>query len=874
MSTSPAPRWVVLKFGGTSVATAERWNAIASVARARMAEGLRPLIVCSALAGVTDLLGKALAAALDGGHAPHVERIAALHAALAADLGVNPAVYLDTLEDVRRILLGASLTREVTPRQHARVLAAGELLSTRIGATWLAGVLGAPAPDDEPAADPFLDARTCLQSVDRAEPDAARFLSATCAADADPALQARLAAHPSPLLVTQGFIAQTRRGDTVLLGRGGSDTSASLFAAALQAVRCEIWTDVPGMFTADPRDVPEARLLRRLDYDEAQEIASTGAKVLHPRCIEPVRRHGIPLWIRSTPQPDVEGTLIDAAPDAGPRVKAISARKGQLLISMDTLRMWQQVGFLADVFAVFKEHGVSVDLVSTSESNVTVSIDPTANALGPGTIDALVAALDPLCGARVIGPCASVSLVGRGIRTLLHRLGPALAVFEAERIHLVSQAASDLNLTFVVDEEQAGRLVRELHALLFSAVEADRSFGPSWRDVRDGPTPPLGLRDRWWVRRREELLALAETGGPTPLYVYDGPTVSGAAAALRALPSVERVFYALKANPNPDLLRRIAAGGLGFECVSPGEIARVRATLPDLAPDHILFTPNFAPRAEYAAALAAGVHVTLDNVHPLEAWPELFAGRDVLLRLDPGAGRGHHDHVKTGGKSSKFGIAVGELDRVSALVARHGVRVVGLHAHVGSGILDASSWNEVAVFLAALTERFPTAKVLDLGGGLGVPEKPDQTALDLGALDAALARVRAAHPDRALWLEPGRYLVAEAGVLLARVTQRKQKDDVAFIGVDAGMNSLIRPALYGAWHEIVNLTRLGAPLVETAHVVGPICESGDTLGYARRLPETREGDLLLIATAGAYGRAMSSSYNLREPAVEIVLGEG
>ncbi len=869
MPPSPAP-WVVLKFGGTSVASAARWSTIAEVARARLAEGLRPLIVCSAVSGVTDLLGKALHAALVGEHDALLDRVDALHAGLAAELAVDAALTRPILDEVRRILLGASLTHEVTPRQHARVMAAGELMSTRLGAAFLARVLADVAPAGIDAAA-FVDARDCLRVVDRGEPEAVRFVSATCSPEADEALQGALAALAAPVLVTQGFIAKTAHGDTVLLGRGGSDTSASLFAAALQAARCEIWTDVPGMFSANPRDVPQARLLRRLDYDEAQEIASTGAKVLHPRCIDPVRRHGIPLWIKSTPQPDVPGTLVGDTTDGGPRVKAISARSGQVLVSMDTLRMWQQVGFLADIFGVFKDRGVSVDLVSTSESNVTVSIDPAANALGPAAIDALVADLGRLCGARAIGPCASVSLVGRGIRTLLHRLGPALAVFEAEQIHLVSQAASDLNLTFVVDEDQALRLVRELHALLF-AGEADATFGPSWRELRDGiqAVPPTA-RTPWWVTRRAALLALAEESGGSPRYVYDGATVDASAAALRGLRSVDRVFYALKANSNPDILRRIHAAGLGFECVSPGEMARVREVVPDIAADNILFTPNFAPRAEYEAALAAGVHVTLDNVHPLSEWPALFAGREVMLRLDPGAGRGHHDHVRTGGERSKFGIAAGELDRVAALCRRHDVRVTGLHAHVGSGILDAQSWSDVALFLTGVTERFPEVRHLDLGGGLGVPEKPDQAPLDLAALDAALARVREAHPRLEIWLEPGRYLVAEAGVLLCRVTQLKRKGDVRFVGVDAGMNSLLRPALYGAWHEIVNLTRLDAPLTQVAHVVGPICESGDTLGYARRLPETEEGDVLLVATAGAYGRAMSSTYNLRQPAEEHVL---
>src|SRR5690606_17333702 len=144
-------------------------------------------------------------------------------------------------------------------------------------------------------------------------------------------------------------------------------------------------------------------------------------------------------------------------------------------------------------------------------------------------------------------------------------------------------------------------------------------------------------------------------------------------------------------------------------------------------------------------------------------------------------------------------------------------------------------------------------------------------ALDLSAVAAHLDAVKRAHPQFELWMEPGRYLVARAGVLLAQATQVKQKGIAAYVGVATGMNSLLRPALYGAYHEIVNLTRLDEPLTVTADVVGPICETGDVLGYGRRLPVTQSGDVLLIATAGAYGRVMSSHYNLREPAPELLL---
>jgi diaminopimelate decarboxylase/aspartate kinase len=187
-------------------------------------------------------------------------------------------------------------------------------------------------------------------------------------------------------------------------------------------------------------------------------------------------------------------------------------------------------------------------------------------------------------------------------------------------------------------------------------------------------------------------------------------------------------------------------------------------------------------------------------------------------------------------------------------------------------VLDANAWQETALFLAdAASEHFPDVRMLDLGGGIGVPDRPSRAPFDLAALGAILDRVHAAHPGYALWLEPGRFLVAEAGVLLARVTQLKRKGDILYVGVDAGMHTLIRPALYGAWHAVVNLTRLGEPAKVLATVVGPICETGDVLARDRRIADPREGDVLLFANAGAYGAAMASDYNLRGRPREVFL---
>jgi diaminopimelate decarboxylase/aspartate kinase len=227
--------------------------------------------------------------------------------------------------------------------------------------------------------------------------------------------------------------------------------------------------------------------------------------------------------------------------------------------------------------------------------------------------------------------------------------------------------------------------------------------------------------------------------------------------------------------------------------------------------------------------------------------------------------------VRTAGAQSKFGIAPEALGEVERLVAAHDVRVIGLHAHAGSGVRVSGAWAETAAFLGTVAARFPAVRILDVGGGLGVPERPGQSPLDLEQMDAELQRVKESHPGRELWLEPGRFLVAQAGVLLARVVQVKHKGDVVYVGLETGMNSLIRPALYGAYHPIVNLSRLDEPPTLTAHVVGPICETGDVLGRSRRLAPASEGDVILIANAGAYGRVMSSWYNLRPPAGERVL---
>jgi diaminopimelate decarboxylase/aspartate kinase len=355
-------------------------------------------------------------------------------------------------------------------------------------------------------------------------------------------------------------------------------------------------------------------------------------------------------------------------------------------------------------------------------------------------------------------------------------------------------------------------------------------------------------------------------------YIYDLPTVAAQARLLAGMGSVSRVFYAIKANPHPAILQTIAAQGLSFECVSRGEIERVLDAVPGIERERLLFTPNFAPRAEYQWALELGLRITVDNLYVLRNWGEMFGGREIFARIDTGQGHGHHQKVRTAGLHAKFGVPLTELDELRRAAELAGARIVGLHAHTGSGNFAVGGWVDTAHTLARAAVQFSAVDILNIGGGLGVPERPGQRAVDLGELDAALGQFCSGHPGFGLWLEPGRYLVAAAGVLLARVTQLKGKGDMQYVGVATGMNSLLRPALYGSHHEIVNLTRLDDPAELHCTVVGPICESGDVLGHDRLLPHTVEGDVLLIADTGAYGHVMGSHYNLRAPAEELIFG--
>jgi diaminopimelate decarboxylase/aspartate kinase len=856
------PSWIVLKFGGTSVSQRHRWDTIGRLMAQRADEQkARVLVVVSALSGITNALQSLIDHADQDAYVQESYRaISTRHLQFATELALDGTdVLADRLRSLRDLLQDPRrLTRAFD--WQAELLAQGELLASTLGVAYLQQRLPVH----------WLDARQWLQAVRAPNQNAwAARLSVSCDYHGSLDWRSRFNENP-PLLITQGFIVRGTDGQTAVLGRGGSDTSAAYFGALLRAKRVEIWTDVPGMFSANPKAVPEARLLSQLEYQEAQEIATTGAKVLHPRCIHPCRDLSVPLWIRDTERPHLLGTCISQGSGTYPGVKAISTRNKIVLISMESIGMWQQVGFLSDLFSCFKQHGLSVDLISTSETNVTVSLDPSDNLVSSNVLEALCEDLAQVCRVKVITPCSAVTLVGQGMRSMLDKLTEIWAEFGRERVHLISQSSNDLNLTFVVDETVAQDMLPRLHDLLIDsgAMPIDESavFGPSWREISsERPVP----RSYWWQAQQQTLLQL---GPPSPCYVYHLPTVRSQLQKINAIPAVDKAFYALKANAHPAVLAVIEQAGWGFECVSIAELEQLRKLFPHLSAERLLFTPSFASHAEYQRARQLAHWITVDSLYPLQHWPDLFANQALVLRLDPGYGLGHHAHVKTGGAEAKFGLALNDFPEFIALAERINARIEVLHAHVGSGVQEAQHWAQLFAQLAGYADQIGTVQAINVGGGLSVPYADHQQNFDSKALAAALDEHVSHWPQYALWMEPGRYVVAEAGVLLTEITQVVDKLGVTRVGLNAGMNALMRPALYQAKHRIINLTRCHEPANTRVDVVGPICESTDVLAKHSLFPEhTQEGDMVLIDTVGAYGFVMANQYNQRAlPREEII----
>ena len=379
-----------------------------------------------------------------------------------------------------------------------------------------------------------------------------------------------------------------------------------------------------------------------------------------------------------------------------------------------------------------------------------------------------------------------------------------------------------------------------------------------------------------------DLAALAKREG-TPLYVYAAPAIRDRVRALKAaLAGLDAgICYAVKANGNGALLRLLAEEGAGADIVSGGELQRaLRAGIPA---GRIVFSGVGKSAAEIDAALGAGIaRFNLESRAELELLQARAAVRGgtarASVRINPDVDALTHAKISTGKSENKFGVSIAEARRwFDAKAGWPAVQLDGLHMHIGSQLLSLEPVREALQRMAAFWKELEAAghaiASIDVGGGLGVRYRDGEQAPDAGEYVTVIREALDGFTGRLL-LEPGRWLVAESGLLLSRVLLEKQGEARRFLVLDAAMNDLLRPALYEAWHDIVRIGDDGGRERIAYDVVGPVCETGDTFATARVLPQCRAGDLVAILAAGAYGASMSSTYNSRPLAAEVLVDGG
>lgn len=342
-----------------------------------------------------------------------------------------------------------------------------------------------------------------------------------------------------------------------------------------------------------------------------------------------------------------------------------------------------------------------------------------------------------------------------------------------------------------------------------------------------------------------------------------------------------KIFYACKANTNLAVMRILEQEGSGIDAVSPGEI--YTALLAGFDPQRVLYTGNNATDDELKFAVKSGVIINLDSISALKRLSKLADPEKVKIsfRINPKVGAGHHEHCITGGDLSKFGVMEEEAADVYSLAKDLGFTPVGIHTHIGSGILDSEPFMLAVETLMDVSGRVKEEagvklEFIDFGGGLGIPYTPDEKKLDIETFSKEIVDL---YKDKlneynlgkpTMCIEPGRYIVGDASILLTKVNTIKQSYR-KFAGVDAGFNTLLRPSMYGSYHHIVAANKPEAENTQTIDIAGNVCESGDLFARDRPMPELEEGDVLAIFNAGAYAFSMSSQYNSRPKTMEVLV---
>ncbi|PIN86367.1 diaminopimelate decarboxylase [Candidatus Woesearchaeota archaeon CG10_big_fil_rev_8_21_14_0_10_44_13] len=370
----------------------------------------------------------------------------------------------------------------------------------------------------------------------------------------------------------------------------------------------------------------------------------------------------------------------------------------------------------------------------------------------------------------------------------------------------------------------------------------------------------------------------------SPLYVYEEDMIRQRFDDLDkniTYPD-KKIYYACKANTNPAIMRIVLEKGGCIDAVSPYEAEM--ALRVGFSPDRILFTGDNATDEDLQFCIKRKIMVNLGSLSQIERYGRLCRNSNISIRINPDVGAGHHGHCITGGPDSKFGIYFDRVDEIRKTAAKYGLGIAGIHSHIGSGILDTAIFKKAMNMVLDAAKGFSNLEFVDFGGGIGVPYRPDERPMDIRRFGREISALfedfcRQYGKQLMMIIEPGRYIVAEAGFLLVTTNNRKHTPKHTFIGTDSGFNHLIRPTMYGSYHDIINASNVEGEK-EKVVIAGNICESGDVFTRNEDGPEDRqiaritEGDVLAICNAGAYGFSMSSNYNTRPRPAEVIVSNG
>ena len=806
--------WTVVKFGGSSI-TKDGFEVIKEKIE-NLGNGKKILIVLSAIKNITNNLLDTIA----GNN--KIDLIKKIHLNLIKELNLDPNIIIQLLDDLACNKI----------ENNRKVITYGELLSTTILSEYL---------KYNNINNKLINAGKLILAEENYLHNDEIFLNCKYNTDID----LLISDQQHNVFITQGFFGSTNTNEPCLLGRGGSDTSASLLASSLNADKLEIWTDVNGIYTADPNLINNAKIINNIGYEQAQELAAMGAKVMHPYSIIPCQKKNIPIFIKNTyNSSSVNNTIIYKNELINNKLYAITNQNNVTIFNIISPNMWNNYGFVYDIFSIFSDNSVDINIITTSQFMISATTDD--NNLNK--LERIKNKLEEKYEVTLQKNCSIVSIVGDEIKIQPY-LPEAIQISKKYKdIYMIHYSANNLSLSFVIDTLNAESLLKELHKKLIGNEEPnnDNKF----------------IKTKWWYNKIDKISDLMKNY--SSLYLYDLNNIEQKINILKKINKIDKIFYAMKANHHQNIIKKMAENNLGFECVSLQEVQYLREKLN--INNSILFTPNFCSINEYITAMKYdNLIVIVDNLEVIKENINVFKNKEIAIRIDLNNGEGHHSNVITEGKKAKFGCPYHQIINDLDLFLENNVKIIGLHSHRGSGINNYKNWITTTKKLLDIAKYFNNIEWIDLGGGFGVD---DENPIDFVKLNDELNNIKT---DIKIFIEPGRYLVSEGGILLSKVNQIKKKENFSYLGLDTGMNSLIRPSLYGAYHKIHNITKINEERSRIYNIVGPICETGDIIGSNRLLPISEINDIILIENTGAYGYVMSSNYNMRSPAEEIII---